>query len=395
MSGFDRPARETQMKGSPVRHILAAVAFLLAVVSAASPATAHMTSYGFLKADLGEDSVSGQLELAVRDLDIAYELDADRDGKVTSEELQSREQEIAARVFAEISIGSRLEPCTLEPGALSLDIRGGETYAIFPFSGHCEELGRLVRVTYDLMFDIDPQHRALVDFRRDESSYSGVMTPDIKVIEFDLGTNNLRAIILSYIQQGAHHIWIGYDHILFLVTLLLSAVLIRTGREWLPVEDFSAAFWSTAKVVTAFTLAHSVTLSVAAFGLVELPSRLVESVIAASIVVAAINNLFPIVTRRLWVAAFVFGLMHGFGFASVLNEFGLPPDRKLTALLSFNVGVELGQLAIVVGVLPILFLARRSLAYTRVVMPVGSVVIALVATLWLVERATGVTYVLG
>jgi hypothetical protein len=221
------------------------------------------------------------------------------------------------------------------------------------------------------------------------------MTPDIKVIEFDLGTNNLRAIILSYIQQGAHHIWIGYDHILFLVTLLLSAVLIRTGREWLPVEDFSAAFWSTAKVVTAFTLAHSVTLSVAAFGLVELPSRLVESVIAASIVVAAINNLFPIVTRRLWVAAFVFGLMHGFGFASVLNEFGLPPDRKLTALLSFNVGVELGQLAIVVGVLPILFLARRSLAYTRVVMPVGSVVIALVATLWLVERATGVTYVLG
>jgi hypothetical protein len=87
--------------------------------------------------------------------------------------------------------------------------------------------------------------------------------------------------------------------------------------------------------------------------------------------------------------------MHGFGFASVLNEFGLPPDRKLTALLSFNVGVELGQLAIVVGVLPILFLARRSLAYTRVVMPVGSVVIALVATLWLVERATGVTYVLG
>jgi hypothetical protein len=383
------------MQGSPVRYLLATIVLLLAIAGAVDPATAHMTSYGFLKADLGEDSVSGQLELAVRDLDIAYKLDADGDGKVTWEELQSREQEIAARVLSKISIGSRLESCTLAPGTLALDIRGGETYAIFPFSGQCEELGRLVRVSYDLMFDIDAQHRALVDFRRDESSYSGVMTPDTKVLEFDLGTNNLHAIALSYIQQGAHHIWIGYDHILFLVTLLLSAVLTRNGRTWLPVEDFSSAFWSTAKVVTAFTLAHSVTLSVAAFGLVELPSRLVESVIAASIIVAAINNLYPVVTRRLWVMAFVFGLMHGFGFASVLTEFGLPPDSKLAALLSFNVGVEIGQLAIVVGVLPVLFFIRRTLAYTRVVMPVGSVVIALVAGLWLVERATGVTYFLG
>jgi len=382
------------MRCSPVRHLVAGVVLLLAILAAA-PVSAHMTSYGFLKADLGAESVAGQLELAVRDLDIAYQLDADGDGKVTWDELRSREQEIAERVLAKVSIGSRVEACTLAPGTLALDIRGGETYAIFPFSGRCEELGRMVRVGYDLMFDIDAQHRALVDFRRDESSYSGVMTPDTKVIEFDLGTNNFRAIVLSYIQQGAHHIWIGYDHILFLVTLLLSAVLTRTGRKWLPVEDFSAAFWSTAKVVTAFTLAHSVTLSVAAFGLVELPSRLVESVIAASIVVAAINNLFPVVTRKLWVAAFVFGLMHGFGFASVLNELGLPPDRKLTALLSFNVGVELGQLAIVVGVLPVLFLVRKNLAYTRVVMPVGSIAIAVVAMVWLVERATGVTYLMG
>lgn len=383
------------MTSSSPRHVLAAAILLLAIFCPVPPASSHMTSYGFLKADLTDDSVSGQLELAVRDLDIAYKLDADGDGKVTWEELQSREAEIAEKVFSKLSIGSRLEPCTLTPGPLALDIRGGETYAIFAFSGRCEELGRLVRVSYDLMFDIDAQHRALVDFRRDESSYSGVMTPDAKVIEFDLGTNNLSAIILSYIQQGAHHIWIGYDHILFLVTLLLSAVLTRTKRKWLPVEDFSGAFWSTAKVVTAFTLAHSVTLSVAAFGLVELPSRLVESVIAASIIVAAINNLYPVVTRRLWVMAFVFGLMHGFGFASVLNEFGLPPDRKLTALLSFNVGVELGQLAIVVGLLPFLYLARKSLAYTRVVMPVGSLVIAVVAVIWLVERATGVTYFLG
>lgn len=382
------------MMGSAARLLLVLLLALSAWFCVA-PASAHMTSYGFLKADVGEDSVTGQLELAVRDLDILFKLDADADGKVVWEELRSREQEIAAAVLAKISIGSRIEPCTLRPGTLALDIRGGETYAIFPFSGTCESLGRMLRVGYDLMFDVDAQHRALVDFRRDDASYSGVMNPETRVVEFDLGTSNLGAIIGSYIQQGAHHIWIGYDHILFLVTLLLSAVLTRVGSKWLPVDDFSAAFWSTAKVVTAFTLAHSVTLSVAAFGLVELPSRLVESVIAASVVVAAVNNLFPVVTRRLWVAAFVFGLMHGFGFASILNELGLPPDRKLTALLAFNVGVELGQLAIVVAVLPVLFFARRSLAYTRIVMPVGSLAIAIIALVWLVERATGVTSVFG
>ena len=106
--------------------------------------------------------------------------------------------------------------------------------------------------------------------------------------------------------------------------------------------------------------------------------------------VAAINNIYPVITRRLWVVAFVFGLVHGFGFASVLTEFGLPPDRKLVALVSFNVGVELGQLAIVAALLPVLFFARRTIAYTKVVMPVGSLVISTIALIWLVERVTGV-----
>ena len=140
------------------------------------------------------------------------------------------------------------------------------------------------------------------------------------MLQFGAGTENLRDTILAYIHQGAHHIWIGYDHILFLVTLLLPAVLNRMKNKWLPVDDLAGAFWGIAKVVTAFTLAHSVTLSVAAFGIVELPSRLTESAIAASVMVAAINNIYPVITRRLWVVAFVFGLIHGFGFASVLTE---------------------------------------------------------------------------
>ena len=114
-----------------------------------------------------------------------------------------------------------------------------------------------------------------------------------------------------------------------------------------------------------------------------------------SVVVAAINNIYPMITCRLWIVAFAFGRIHGFGFASVLSEFGLPPDRKLIALLAFTIGVELGQLAIVAAVLPALFLARRTIAYTRVVMPAGSLVIAVIALIWFVERVTGVGDLLG
>jgi hypothetical protein len=142
--------------------------------------------------------------------------------------------------------------------------------------------------------------------------------------------------------------------------------------------------------VTAFTVAHSITLSLAALGVIDLPTRLVESVIAASIVVAALNNLRPLVTRRLWLVAFGFGLVHGFGFASVLADLGLPRDALVLALVGFNIGVELGQLAIVVLFLPLAFALRRTRFYRSWVMVGGSLVIALLALVWLVERAGGI-----
>ncbi|MCI0599863.1 MAG: HupE/UreJ family protein [Beijerinckiaceae bacterium] len=378
------------------RRAPAATLFALALAYAPS-AMAHKTSYAYLNA-IFAPGVSGKLELAVRDFDAAFFDFAfgpgDGGGKVNLAQLHRREQEIAGLLLNKFSIGPPGTACSLKPLAIALDSRGSEPYMIVPFSGVCEPGGEL-QVAYDLMFDIDAEHRALVDIRRDSDVYTGVMTPETRVLHFGASTKNLADTLLAHIRQGAHHIWIGTDHILFLVSLLLPAVLIRMKHKWLPVNGFAGAFWSTAKVVTAFTLAHSITLSVAAFGIVELPSRCVECVIAASVAVAAMNNLYPAVTHRLWIVAFLFGLIHGFGFASVLNEFGLPPDRKLAALLAFNIGVEIGQLAIVAAVLPALFLARHTIAYSRIAMPAGSLIIAMIAIVWFVERATGVTYFVG
>jgi hypothetical protein len=174
---------------------------------------------------------------------------------------------------------------------------------------------------------------------------------------------------------------------LFLLSLLLPAVFLREAGRWVPAQRFKPVFWDVLKVVTAFTVAHSITLSLAALEIIALPSRLVESVIAASVVFAALNNLYPLVNERRWLMAFVFGLIHGFGFASVLTDLGLPRDALVSSLFGFNVGVELGQLAIVAGFLPVAFYLRNTRFYLRGVFVLGSWLTMLVALIWLLERA--------
>jgi HupE / UreJ protein len=149
------------------------------------------------------------------------------------------------------------------------------------------------------------------------------------------------------------------------------------------------------KVVTAFTVAHSITLSLAALGVIALPSRVVESAIAASVVLAALNNVRPLVYGGRWALAFAFGLIHGFGFASVLADLGLPQDALLLSLVAFNLGVELGQLAIVAVFLPVAFALRGTALYRRVILVGGSLVVAAIAFAWLCERAFNLTLVPG
>ena len=141
------------------------------------------------------------------------------------------------------------------------------------------------------------------------------------------------------------------------------------------------------KTVTAFTVAHSLTLSLAALQVITLPARISESAIALSVVLAALNNLYPIVRGRRWIVAFCFGLVHGFGFASVLTDLGLPKGVLAVALVGFNLGVEVGQFAIVAAFLPLAYLVRRTWLYRRVVLVAGSGAIATVAAMWFVERA--------
>jgi HupE / UreJ protein len=144
------------------------------------------------------------------------------------------------------------------------------------------------------------------------------------------------------------------------------------------------------KVVTAFTLSHSLTLALAATGLVTIPVPLTESLIAVTIALAALNNLWPVVRQRIWLLALGFGLIHGLGFANVLSDLGLPTNGLLQALLAFNLGVEAGQLALVLVVLPILYLLTRSKLSANIV-PLANVAIVIFGVAWFSDRAFGTT----
>jgi hypothetical protein len=208
-------------------------------------------------------------------------------------------------------------------------------------------------------------------------------------MQLDFSSSTTWREFSQFAHEGIWHIWIGYDHILFLISLLLPAVLCWRDGQWEAVDSFGRAGAEVLKIVTSFTVAHSLTLSLSALHLVTLPSRWVESVIAGSVVLAALHNLYPVVPIRRWIVAFGFGLIHGFGFASVLTELALPTTSMFITLAGFNIGVEVGQLAIVSAFLPLAFAIRHSWTYRYFAMQLGSTCIAGFALIWLIERSLG------
>jgi HupE / UreJ protein len=231
----------------------------------------------------------------------------------------------------------------------------------------------------------------LLRLEEEGRTHTAVFRPDRDSWQLQGQSVALGRQFLEYSGAGVWHIWTGFDHILFLGALLLPAVLEQRNGRWQAVATFRAAFREGLGIVTAFTIAHSVTLSLAVLGYINLPSRFIESTIAASVIIAALNNLYPIVEKRLWILAFAFGLVHGLGFATVLTDLALPKSALAVSLVSFNLGVEAGQLAIVATFLPLAYPARRSWLYPRVVLGAGSLGIAAVASVWLLERSLKVS----
>lgn len=360
----------------------------------AGGAAAHKPSDSYLSIEVGAEGLQGRWDIALRDLDFALGLDADGNGELSWGEVRARHNEIAAYASARLDVQADGQPCAVTVGPQAIDHHTDGAYSVLPLTLDCAAAPATLDLRYTLFADLDPQHRGLLKLRSAGGTRAAVLGPQASTQHFELAAPNRLAQFVDYAREGVWHIWIGFDHVLFLLALLLPAVLVWQARRWQAAQRFGEAFWDVFRIVTAFTVAHSITLTLATLGWVSLPSRLVESAIAASVVLAALNNLVPLAQRRRWWVAFAFGLIHGFGFATVLADLGLPREALALALVGFNLGVEAGQLAIVAVFLPLAWALRRSAFYRRVVMFGGSLAVAALAGAWFVERAFGVV-VLG
>jgi hypothetical protein len=359
--------------GKRNRRASLAVALAVAALAVAVPAAAHMGSTKYLVVTQVQGGVRVVADVDV--VDIAYELElpADRDA------VMARGDDVGRWLGHAITVKAGGAACRGTAEAPRVTTRDRKTYLSVALLYTCPERDGAIVLRDDAVFDDDGQHESLVSM----GETAVVLRAGRR--EMVVGeAQGMLALIGQFLVEGALHLWLGLDHVLFLLSLILVAGEVAAR------ESLKRAVRDVAVIITGFTIGHSVTLIAAALDWVRIDTRLVESTIALSIVVVAVWNIWkPEMRKGLpWVAV-TFGLVHGFGFSNVLRELVIPSSGRIVALLSFNVGIELAQLAIVVAVIgPLAWFAKKSPSnYRRWIILAGSGAIALVASYWFVERA--------
>ena len=384
----------------------------LALLLVASPAGAHKASDSYLQITAATGQLEVRWDIALRDLDVALDLDSDADGKLTWGEVRAAWPRIETYALRRLAI----EGCPLASVGRALERRNDGAYAVLLLRSTCTLPVGMPRISYSLFADVDPTHRGIAKVQRAGQGVAlSVLEPTAKMSgtaaasptaeASGTATSSPRAASSTdasssaasghgrweFLLEGMRHILTGYDHVLFLLCLLLPSVMRRTPAGWQPVERLGQAVWPVVGIVSAFTVAHSITLGLAALRLVSLTPAFIEPAIAATIVLAALDNVLPIFPVRRVVVTFFFGLIHGFGFAGVLAELNLPRADFAWALLQFNLGIEVGQLVIVAVATSALFALRRWRGYPKVVIGAGSAVAIAIGVLWLIERTANVS----
>jgi hypothetical protein len=360
------------------------------MLACAGAAQAHKASDAYLNWQVDGSRIQQRIDIALRDLDRDLALDADDDGLLNWGEVRRRWPDIERLAVQGVVVTADGRPCMAQaPAVPQLDEHSDGRYAVLQRTLHCASAVRVLEVDYRLFERSDATHRGIA--RIPGAARGGaVLIPAAGVQRFlvnDAGRAPDLRSFAGFVAEGMRHIAGGLDHVLFLVTLLMVAVWRRTGAGWVPRRSAASAWAETLRLVTAFTVAHSLTLGLAAAGLLAPPARWVESLIAASVLVAALDNLWPIVRGPRWIMVSVFGLVHGLGFAGPLQDLGLRRGELMLPLLGFNLGVELGQLALVAVLLPLAISLRGMRWYRLAVVGGGSMAIAGLALVWTLQRS--------
>ncbi|MDI1261281.1 HupE/UreJ family protein [Aquabacterium sp.] len=399
------------MKNFKLKLLLLALALLLlgGLAQAHKPSDSYLT---LTPQDAGRVDVSWHI--ALRDLDTELGLDRDDDGLLTWGEVRPRWSELMNFARPTLRLrhdGQDCTPMAEPPAEPQIDTHTDGRYAVLRWTAQCPlatgHAWQSLDIDYRLFALTDPTHRGIVRLTASlgdtRAVVLGTPRPTQTLTFHGSSPPSFWPSLWRFILDGMHHIAIGTDHILFLMSLLLVSVWQRPGPArwyppmagWQPRPSWGGSATEVLRLVTAFTVAHSITLGLAAFGVLSPPSRWVESLIALSVLLAALDNMLPLLRAPRWTVVFGFGLVHGFGFAGAMQDLGLSGGDLAVPLLGFNLGVELGQLALVAVTLPIIGLLRRTPLYRWVFVGGGSLLIAFMATVWLIERVFDTTLPVG
>ena len=317
---------------------------LLLAALLSGTAQAHKASDSFLYWQPADVEAPGRLDIALTDLARTVSLDGDGDGQLLWSEIIARQDSIRRYLTPRLRAASGDLLCQMNWRMAGLTQHSDGNYLVVEFRPDCFDPAIVpATLRYNLFFDEDPLHRSLVMTRIDGNDRLSVLGPNQQELSL-VDNEGVWHTVVEFVWEGMVHLWIGYDHMLFLLALLLPAAVRREQGRWV-VED---------------------RLAVA--------------------VKDVVNIIWPFLGTRRYLVGFGFGLIHGFGFASVLADFMTDTSSRLIALASFNIGVELAQLAVVACVVPLIFVLRRQWLYQRVVLPAGVCMIAAIGSVWVWER---------
>ena len=315
---------------------------------------AHKPSDSYLTLGIEGNQVTGQWDIALRDLDFAIGLDTDADGAITWGELKARQKEIDAYALSRLQVSGAGQACPLRATGHLVDDHTDGAYAVVQFQAACQAITDTLQISYQLFFDIDPQHKGLLRLQHKGASITGIFSPENADQVFSLHAPSRLRQFVDYLREGVWHIWIGYDHILFLLGVVFFLYRMKDVGIY----------------VSLFAIGHSVTMLLGVWYGWGINAYIIDAIIGLSVVYKALDNLgayqkwfgFQPNTK---VATLIFGLFHGTGLATKILDYDIPQDGLLANLLAFNVGVEVGQLLALAVILIVMGYWRRSPNFLR------------------------------
>jgi hypothetical protein len=366
--------------------------FLLCFTLLPLIASAHQSGNSYLRITGSQEGVKVQIDFAVRDLNSLLQIPPEQQKEIRRHELEEMRDRLAALIGESLVLEVDGDPLKLTFQSQEVTVYNDGLYVrqTHTAPGWSASAAYLL-VRYGFFNEEEKVARAFMKLVSGSLESSAVLDPRHAVQRLPLREIALTEALWTYAREGALHIWGGLDHLLFLLCLLLPGLSLASSRSLSAYASrgMHAVGVYAIKVVTAFTLAHSITLAAAAMDLIMLPDRLIESAIAASIMVSALLNLRGGEGKQAWKLALGFGLIHGMGFANGLRELGLSSSHFIETLIAFNLGVEFGQMAVVLLVGLLLWPVLHNAQWVRKIQRWGSLAILLMASVWLVERLLG------